>query len=51
MTSCGNFAIAGYSTGHIDVFNLQSGKHRGSFEKDPENGRGMHCACVSKDDD
>ncbi|XP_060608574.1 WD repeat-containing protein 36-like isoform X2 [Ruditapes philippinarum] len=32
ITSCGNFGLIGYSSGHIDVYNLQSGIHRGSFE-------------------
>lgn len=31
ISSCGNFAAIGYSSGHVDVYNLQSGKHRGSF--------------------
>jgi len=31
LTSCGNFVILGYSSGHVDVFNLQSGLHRGCF--------------------
>ena len=33
ISSCGNYAIIGYSSGHVDVYNLQSGKHRGSFGK------------------
>ncbi|KAL1773937.1 WD repeat-containing protein 36 [Sigmodon hispidus] len=31
ITSCGNFAIIGLSSGAVDVYNMQSGKHRGSF--------------------
>lgn len=31
LTHCGNFAIIGYSTGHIDKFNVQSGIHRGTY--------------------
>lgn len=31
ITSCGNFAVIGYSSGHVDVFNMQSGLHRGSY--------------------
>eukprot|EP00037_Helgoeca_nana_P000952 m.24549 g.24549 ORF g.24549 m.24549 type:complete len:919 (+) comp11276_c0_seq1:225-2981(+) len=33
MSACGNFAIVGYSTGHVEKFNVQSGLHRGSFGK------------------
>ena len=33
LSSCGNYAIVGYSSGHVDVYNMQSGKHRGSFGK------------------
>ena len=31
VTACGNFVLIGYSSGHVDVYNLQSGIHRGSF--------------------
>ncbi|PSN35551.1 WD repeat-containing protein 36 [Blattella germanica] len=31
LTSCGNFVVIGYSTGHVDKFNIQSGIHRGSY--------------------
>lgn len=31
LTHCGNFIIVGYSTGHVDVFNMQSGICRGSY--------------------
>ncbi|CAG0883822.1 unnamed protein product [Cyprideis torosa] len=30
MSPCGNFAFVGYSSGHVDKFNVQSGKHRGT---------------------
>lgn len=36
LTHCGNFAIIGYSTGHIDKFNIQSGAHRGCYGADNE---------------
>ncbi|CAH3028123.1 unnamed protein product [Porites evermanni] len=29
MSSCGNFAITGDAHGHVDMFNIQSGIHRG----------------------
>lgn len=31
ITSCGNFALIGWSSGHLDVYNLQSGIHRGHY--------------------
>ncbi|XP_013379758.1 WD repeat-containing protein 36 isoform X1 [Lingula anatina] len=31
LTSCGNFGLIGYSSGHVDVYNMQSGLHRGSY--------------------
>lgn len=34
ITSCGNFAVIGLSSGTVDVYNMQSGIHRGSFGKD-----------------
>ncbi|VDK49037.1 unnamed protein product [Gongylonema pulchrum] len=32
ISSCGNFGVVGYTSGHIDCFNLQSGLHRKSFK-------------------
>ncbi|KAM9734451.1 LOW QUALITY PROTEIN: WD repeat-containing protein 36, partial [Menidia menidia] len=31
ITSCGNFAVIGSSCGRVDVYNLQSGQHRGCY--------------------
>ena len=31
MTSCGNFVLIGYNTGHVDRFNIQSGFHRCTY--------------------
>ncbi|XP_060917338.1 WD repeat-containing protein 36 [Labrus mixtus] len=31
ITSCGNFALIGSSCGRVDVYNLQSGMHRGCY--------------------
>ncbi|KAK3090298.1 hypothetical protein FSP39_010724 [Pinctada imbricata] len=31
ISSCGNFSVIGYSSGHVDMFNLQSGIYRGSY--------------------
>ncbi|NWR76965.1 WDR36 protein, partial [Centropus unirufus] len=34
ITSCGNFAVIGLSTGQVDVYNMQSGIHRGHYGKE-----------------
>ena len=34
ISSCGNFTIVGDSSGHVDIYNVQSGLHRGSLGKD-----------------
>lgn len=31
VTACGNFAVIGYDSGHIDRFNMQSGLHRATY--------------------
>lgn len=31
LTHCGNFVVIGYSTGHVDRFNIQSGLHRATY--------------------
>ncbi|KAM9306372.1 WD repeat-containing protein 36 [Pholidichthys leucotaenia] len=31
ITSCGNFAVIGLSCGRVDIYNLQSGLHRGCY--------------------
>jgi len=33
VTSCGNYCVIGYSSGHVDLFNMQSGLHRGTYGK------------------
>nr|XP_033785021.1 WD repeat-containing protein 36 [Geotrypetes seraphini] len=33
ITSCGNFAVIGLSTGDVDKYNIQSGIHRGCYGK------------------
>ena len=33
ITACGNFAIVGMTTGHLEIFNMQSGLHRGVIGK------------------
>jgi len=34
ITSCGNFAVVALSSGHIDVYNMQSGFHQGYYGED-----------------
>ncbi|KAM8962305.1 WD repeat-containing protein 36 isoform 1-T1 [Pelodytes ibericus] len=34
ITSCGNFALIGLSRGDVDLYNIQSGIHRGHYGKD-----------------
>ncbi|XP_062290351.1 WD repeat-containing protein 36 [Scomber scombrus] len=36
ITSCGNFAVIGSSCGRVDVYNLQSGLHRGCYGNDDQ---------------
>ncbi|GFS13535.1 WD repeat-containing protein 36 [Elysia marginata] len=31
ISSCGNFGLIGYSSGHVDMYNMQSGLHRGTL--------------------
>ena len=31
LTVCGNFVLVGYTSGHVDKYNIQSGIHRGSL--------------------
>ncbi|KAE9416684.1 hypothetical protein Angca_009941 [Angiostrongylus cantonensis] len=33
LSPCGNFAFIGYSTGHVDQFNVQSGRYIKTFSK------------------
>ncbi|KAI5089160.1 WD repeat-containing protein 36 [Silurus meridionalis] len=34
ITSCGNFGVIALSSGHVDVYNMQSGLHRGHYGQD-----------------
>ncbi|XP_036385144.1 WD repeat-containing protein 36 [Megalops cyprinoides] len=34
ITSCGNFVVIALSSGHMDVYNMQSGLHRGQYGLD-----------------
>lgn len=34
LSSCGNFVTIGYSSGHVDRFNIQSGIHRMTYGKE-----------------
>ncbi|KAK0397796.1 hypothetical protein QR680_002274 [Steinernema hermaphroditum] len=40
LSSCGNMVFIGYTSGHLDVFNIQSGLYRGSFN-DPSLSNGL----------
>ena len=31
MSACGNYCLIGYSSGHVDLYNMQSGLYRGSY--------------------
>ncbi|AWP14778.1 putative WD repeat-containing protein 36 isoform 2 [Scophthalmus maximus] len=42
ITSCGNFAVIGSSSGRVDVYNLQSGLHRGCYGDSEK----AHCGAV-----
>lgn len=41
ITSCGNFAVIGSSSGRVDVYNLQSGLHRGCYGDNEKAHNGM----------
>lgn len=32
ISNCGTYALVGYSSGHVDVFNMQSGKYKFSLK-------------------
>ncbi|KAG9487945.1 hypothetical protein GDO78_007643 [Eleutherodactylus coqui] len=34
ITSCGNYVVIGLSSGNVDLYNIQSGAHRGCYGKD-----------------
>lgn len=49
VSPCGNFVIIGYSSGHVDKFNIQSGLYRGSCQDELNSSiehRRAHCAPV-----
>uniref|UniRef100_A0A3B4G0F0 WD repeat domain 36 n=1 Tax=Pundamilia nyererei TaxID=303518 RepID=A0A3B4G0F0_9CICH len=41
ITSCGNFVVIGSSCGRVDVYNLQSGLHRGCYGDDEKAHNGV----------
>lgn len=54
ITSCGNFAVIGLSCGRVDVYNLQSGQHRGCYGNEEKGAfscshlpLSMLCLCLS----
>ena len=42
ISPCGNFGILGYSSGHVDIYNMQSGLYRGSIGGDQK----AHSECI-----
>ncbi|XP_035212297.1 WD repeat-containing protein 36-like isoform X2 [Stegodyphus dumicola] len=46
ITSCGNFVLIGYNTGHLDKFNIQSGLHRGFYGKDTAHDKSVRAVVV-----
>uniref|UniRef100_A0A183EWF3 WD_REPEATS_REGION domain-containing protein n=1 Tax=Gongylonema pulchrum TaxID=637853 RepID=A0A183EWF3_9BILA len=50
ISSCGNFGVVGYTSGHIDCFNLQSGLHRKSFKYSNQKSK-AHQSAVSAEQD
>lgn len=51
ISPCGNFVVIGYNTGHLDIFNIQSGIYRGSFGKEKAHEgsiRGVSFDCYSQ---
>ncbi|UYV82624.1 WDR36 [Cordylochernes scorpioides] len=47
VSECGNFVVIGYSTGHIDKFNIQSGQHRSTFGSKEGKDKAAHTGAVS----
>lgn len=41
ISSCGNFVVIGYKSGSLHMFNIQSGLHRGKFQKHTGSVRGI----------
>ncbi|XP_062334077.1 WD repeat-containing protein 36 [Osmerus eperlanus] len=46
ITSCGNFAVLGLSSGHVDVYNMQSGLHRGHYGEEKAHDGPVRGVCV-----
>ncbi|KAJ6669733.1 hypothetical protein lerEdw1_000282 [Lerista edwardsae] len=46
ITSCGNFAVIGLTTGHVDIYNMQSGIHRGRYGKEKAHGGSIRGVAV-----
>ena len=34
ISVCGNYGLVGYSSGHVDMYNIQSGLYRGTYGTD-----------------
>uniref|UniRef100_UPI00358F776D WD repeat-containing protein 36 n=1 Tax=Myxine glutinosa TaxID=7769 RepID=UPI00358F776D len=46
VSSCGNFVVVGLSCGRVDVYNLQSGIHRGSYGSDAAHDGPIHGVAI-----
>lgn len=46
ISGCGNFVVIGYSTGHVDTYNLQSGIHRGSYGETTAHNCSIHGVAI-----
>lgn len=44
LSSCGNFALVGSAAGRVDRYNMQSGLHRGAYQRGKARAQG--CVCL-----
>lgn len=48
ISSCGNFGFIGYSTGHVDMYNMQSGEYRAGTQAHYCTARGIACDALNQ---
>ncbi|CAL1530137.1 unnamed protein product [Lymnaea stagnalis] len=48
ISSCGNFGFIGYSTGHVDMYNMQSGEYRAGTQAHYCTVRGIACDALNQ---
>ncbi|XP_070537319.1 WD repeat-containing protein 36-like [Ptychodera flava] len=46
VSSCGNFFVVGWNTGHVDLYNIQSGLHRGQYGDPTAHNRAVRGVCI-----